>query len=222
MTTEPGSPVCAAEKRRNETETSSQGCKITRQPVISKQSGASVFAETTMKFFCTDKPEEPNIWAEEGLPFFQEDGIERDKEPINGKIYVMYYGTTIDAAASILQNGFRQSEDGTLGRGVYVSRDIEKARRAAFGNEHLHVVLKLRINVGKAKKIDQCEHPLQKTWHDHGYDSAWILPGSGVIRPGSEKDCVWDPHRIKVVEVVSAPRGHKGKLRNLLKANSRQ
>jgi hypothetical protein len=43
----------------------------------------------------------------------------------------MFHGTSEDFARSIERSGFRPSADGMLGRGVYLSRDFNKA--AAFG-----------------------------------------------------------------------------------------
>ncbi len=59
------------------------------------------------------------------------------------------------------------------------------------------VVFKLRVRVGKVKKIDSDNHPLQKTWHSNGYDCVWVPPNSSIatIKSGREEDCVWDPKR---------------------------
>uniref|UniRef100_A0A8C1J9K8 Grass carp reovirus (GCRV)-induced gene 2g n=1 Tax=Cyprinus carpio TaxID=7962 RepID=A0A8C1J9K8_CYPCA len=58
----------------------------------------------------------------------------RDKEksytaPEEGKVYIMYHGTSIQAALNISTEGFQQSADGMLERGVYLSRDLKKAAR---------------------------------------------------------------------------------------------
>ncbi len=42
------------------------------------------------------------------------------------------------------------------------------------------VVFKLRVRVGKVKKIDSDNHPLQKTWHSNGYDCVWVPPNSSI------------------------------------------
>uniref|UniRef100_H3B7U9 PARP catalytic domain-containing protein n=1 Tax=Latimeria chalumnae TaxID=7897 RepID=H3B7U9_LATCH len=142
------------------------------------------------------------IWAEEDSPCFIPACLQSYTEPVDGKIYVMYHGTDRKSGASIRRNGFRQSVGGMLG-GVYVSRDIQKASR--YPRElpvTERVVLKLRVNVGKVIKINYQGHPWQKTWHDHGYDTAWVPPKCGMVPSGLEEDCVWDPNRIKVVVVL--------------------
>ncbi len=78
-----------------------------------------------------------------------------------------------------------------LGRGVYLSRDLEKARRYPLKlKAYQRVILKVKVNVGKVKKIDCQGHPLQKTWHDQGYDTAWCPPKCGMVPSGLEEDCV--------------------------------
>uniref|UniRef100_A0A3Q0RM38 PARP catalytic domain-containing protein n=1 Tax=Amphilophus citrinellus TaxID=61819 RepID=A0A3Q0RM38_AMPCI len=119
------------------------------------------------------------------------------------KTYVMYHGTTSSSAQSILKSGFKQSSGGMLGRGVYLSRDLEKASRYPIDlDEHLRVVIKVKVRVGKVKAIDCQNHPLQKTWHDKGYDTAWVPPNCGMVKSGLEENCVWDPERIKIIDTI--------------------
>ncbi|XP_039896762.1 uncharacterized protein LOC120739138 [Simochromis diagramma] len=141
-------------------------------------------------------------WAEDdGLP----SGVVRvDREgPEDGKTYVMYHGTKRANVSSIQKSGFTQSSGGMLGRGVYLSRDLEKASRYPINHpEHDRVVIKVKVNVGKVKAINRQDHPLQKTWHDHGYDTAWVPPGCGMVPSGLEENCVWDPKRITIIETI--------------------
>lgn len=117
------------------------------------------------------------------------------------RFYVMYHGTNFSAATNIIQHGFRQSSDGLLGKGVYVTRDEKKARLHP-SNTSEQVILKLSVKVGRVKRIDaQCAH-MAKTWHDNGYNTAWVPPNSGIVQRGLEEDCVWNPHRIKVIDIV--------------------
>ncbi|GAA6069217.1 grass carp reovirus (GCRV)-induced gene 2e, partial [Tachysurus ichikawai] len=115
-------------------------------------------------------------------------------EPTDEKVYRMYHGTSVQAAAKIMLHGFNQSEKGMLGRGVYLSRDLNKASRYPLNlPEYKRVVIVVKVNVGKVKRIDKQGHPLQETWHDHGYDTAWCPPRCGMVPSGLEEDCVWDP-----------------------------
>ncbi|XP_038594385.1 uncharacterized protein LOC119917978 [Micropterus salmoides] len=120
-----------------------------------------------------------------------------------GQKYIMYHGTTREAAKAIKSKGFNRSADGMLGRGVYLSRDQENASRYPIGHpESDRVVIMVEVKVGKVKRIDYEGHPLQYTWRDYGYDTAWVPPGCGMVANGSEEDCVWDPDRIKYIKTL--------------------
>lgn len=113
--------------------------------------------------------------------------------------YTMFHGTHKSSAQAIITSGFKPSAGGTLGPGVYCSRDINKAMYYPAGcAANDRVVFKLQVRVGKVKRIDhQCMH-LMTTWHQHGYDTAWLpAPVSGL-----EEDCVWDPKRLAVVDIA--------------------
>ncbi|XP_061420039.1 uncharacterized protein LOC133350064 [Lethenteron reissneri] len=130
----------------------------------------------------------------------------RGETPKNNTVYTMYHGTSVGGARSILSEGFRQSTDGMLGPGVYVSRDIDKAMAYPRNVPHDdRVVLELQVNVGRVKKIDRQNHPLQKAWRFEGYDTAWVPPNCGMVPSGLEEECVWDPRRVTVIAVVQAP-----------------
>ncbi|KAM6965970.1 uncharacterized protein LKV04_018480 [Tautogolabrus adspersus] len=128
-------------------------------------------------------------------------------EPESGKTYVMYHGTTSQAARSIMTTGFRRSADGMLGPGVYLSRDLEKASRYPIKHpEHDRVVIKVVTNVGKVIAINRQRHPRQKNWHNSGYgevfDTAWVPPNCGMVPSGLEENCVWDPNRIQIITAI--------------------
>eukprot|EP00927_Polykrikos_kofoidii_P046128 TRINITY_DN40320_c0_g1_i1.p1 TRINITY_DN40320_c0_g1~~TRINITY_DN40320_c0_g1_i1.p1 ORF type:complete len:346 (+),score=18.46 TRINITY_DN40320_c0_g1_i1:82-1119(+) len=110
-----------------------------------------------------------------------------------------YHGTSLANASSIDRDGFRRSANGMLGPGVYVSSDIAKAR--CYGGQN-NVVFELRVDLGKVKKIDYQGHPLQYTWPQHGYDSAWVPPNNTMVGSGRSETCVWDPRRIAIVRRV--------------------
>ena len=113
-----------------------------------------------------------------------------------GKTMKMYHGTTAANAQSIMENGFNPSSDGMLGQGVYLSADIEKAKR--YGSSILVVEAKL----GKVKKIDSQTHPMRTSWNSHGYDSAWVPADCGMVHSGLTETCVFDPDRIRVVSTM--------------------
>ncbi|KAL2096608.1 hypothetical protein ACEWY4_008756 [Coilia grayii] len=143
------------------------------------------------------------MWAEDDFIPPGQPRLDSFAIPENDRIYTMYHGTSREAAGIILKSGFRQSSGGMLGRGVYLSRDLQKASRYPLDlPETQRVVIRVKVNVGKVKKIDRQGHPLQKTWHDHGYDTAWCPPNCGMVKSGLEEDCVWDPDRISIMDVI--------------------
>ena len=112
----------------------------------------------------------------------------------------MYHGTSAVAAAEIEAHGFRPSTDGMLGRGVYLSQNIAKARHYA---RNAGVIFKCLVDVGRVATIDRQGHPLQKTWHESGYDAAWCPPHCGMVSSGLEEHCIFDPSRIRIVQQVT-------------------
>lgn len=142
-------------------------------------------------------------WVEDDFDLSTDEGELGLSQPQNGRTYIMYHGTTTGNALHIQNNGFHQSPDGMLGQGVYLSRDLAKARRYPIGHpENDKAVIKVRVNVGNVIAINYQGHPCQKTWHNYGYDTAWVPPRCGMVRSGLEEDCVWDPRRIHVLEVI--------------------
>ena len=120
--------------------------------------------------------------------------------------WTMYHGTSRESAVLIKQcgaHGLRPSTNGCMGAGVYCSRDLRKAMpfaRTFGGGTRGGVVLELRVKPGRVKMIRHMHHPLLRSWHEAGYDTA-CMP-AGVIPFGLEDDCVWDPARVRIVGVA--------------------
>ncbi|TNN22116.1 hypothetical protein EYF80_067771 [Liparis tanakae] len=147
-------------------------------------------------------------WAEDDFELPPGATRLQSSAPIKDTIYVMYHGTTKATAELILKSGFQQSADGMLGRGVYLSRDLQKASRYPIQSpESDRVVIKVKVNVGKVIAINYQEHPRQKNWHDSRYgevfDTAWVPPNCGMVQSGLEEDCVWDPNRIEILKIIN-------------------
>ncbi|XP_063060347.1 uncharacterized protein LOC134453472 [Engraulis encrasicolus] len=154
---------------------------------------------------------DPNKITVKKLIYPKKENLSTD-QPGDGKTYTMYHGTTREAAASILKSGFRPSSDGMLGRGVYLSRDLQKASRYPLDlPESQRVVIRVKVNVGRVIAINYQGHPLRKKWHDKGYDTAWVPPNCGMVKSGLEEDCVWDPKKITVMNLIHPKSGqHAG------------
>lgn len=144
--------------------------------------------------------------------------------PKDRGVYTMYHGTSVANARLIIANGFKQSSGGMLGKGVYVSRDQKKAERYPLHNNPSdRVTLELSVRVGRVKRIDKDNHPMQYTWSSQGYDTAWVPPNCGMkaVPSGLEEDCVFDPKNVKVVGITKAPSNVLTELKQLV-ANSQR
>ena len=124
--------------------------------------------------------------------------LSMDREQRNDVIYIMYHGTSNLRAAKIRQEGFRQSEDGLLGKGVYLTRHMKHAMDFAYTACHdiehaMPEILRCEVKVGTNIQIFHCGDEKRKTWHFFGYDTANML-----VREGHTESCVWDPRRIQV------------------------
>lgn len=114
----------------------------------------------------------------------------------NGKM-TMYHGTSEKSAKQIIQDGFLPSQSGLLGEGVYMTRDVTKAK--SYGP----VIIEALVTIpGKILTVSKIGHRLQKTWQigNTGYDAAWIP--QGVSKSGLEEHCIKNPQHIAIVKVI--------------------
>ncbi|CAL8283665.1 unnamed protein product [Boreogadus saida] len=132
------------------------------------------------------------------------------EQPNRGQTYVMYHGTTKTIAKAIQREGFKPSAGGMLGRGVYLSRDLNKASRYPIDPslpDSERVVFRVNVKVGNVIAINYQGHPRQYNWHDSQYgevfDTAWCPPDCGMTQSGMEEDCVWDPSRIRIDKCIT-------------------
>ncbi len=130
------------------------------------------------------------------------DGFEANR--VGYDTTIMYHGTSSRNADNIERFGFQQSRDGMLGAGVYCSRNVRKAIPYAhkWKEDGGGVVFELRVTVGHVAIINYHGHPLQKCWHNHNYDCAWVPPHT-MNPSGLEEHCVWDPARIAIIRRLS-------------------
>ena len=132
--------------------------------------------------------------------------IDDDGERGDNTQLFFYHGTSKKRADIIRRNGFQISTDGMLGPGVYVSNQIEKAKHYATytGNRDGDngAVLVLEVRLGNVKKINYQGHPMQKTWQNNGYDTAWVPKNCGMVPSGLSEDCIKDPSNIKIINKI--------------------
>ena len=116
----------------------------------------------------------------------------------------LYHGTSWENAQKILRDGFEPSERGSLGRGVYLAPNREKAERYAR-NENWHgssrgavLEVTVRLPPNKVKHVDRDD----KSWAREGYEACRAQRTRVSHQP---EYCVADPKKVRVASVEEVP-----------------
>ena len=118
----------------------------------------------------------------------------------------LFHGTSLQKARNIERWGFAPSERGSLGRGVYLAPDREKALKfARSANWHgscdgALIEVTVRIDPTKVKHARHDDH----TWQEQGYDACRARRTSKSSQP---EWCLRNPKKIKVVRVEPVAAG---------------
>ena len=138
------------------------------------------------------------VWGSGEIQSEKKDGSGRESHGPSGddgRVFVMYHGTSWRKWQKIRRHGFLPSGDASgLGAGVYLTRNEQKAE--FYKGSESGVIIKVRVRLGKMIVINRQGHPLQKCWQRYGYDSAFAPAGAIGRR---EENCVLDPTRIVVL-----------------------
>ncbi len=118
----------------------------------------------------------------------------RRESGFEDRIYIMYHGTDDSNVDPILSNGFKLSDNGMLGRGIYVSEDINKT--LSYGN----VTFKLLVYMGKTKKITSQNQSNRTTWQQEA-NSAWVPQGCGMVKSERSENCIRDSKQIRILGI---------------------
>ena len=119
----------------------------------------------------------------------------------------MYHATKASNVKSILTNGFRESTQGMLGPGLYVSRDIDKTR--AYGG----VCFKLLVYTGKTTLVTKPDS--SGSWRSE-YDSAYLPPNNNVVTSKREETCLKSVNQARILGIAYGfDSSWSGKLRDL-------
>jgi len=123
--------------------------------------------------------------------------------------FEMYHGTSMDAAADIVKNGFKASDDGYLGRGVYGGYE-DKARAFAKdaikrGGEGALIKCRVTVDDGQASIVTANGEASRVRCAASNAPAVWYPgpPNGTVKRP---EVAVRDPAK---VEVISVERVHE-------------
>lgn len=105
---------------------------------------------------------------------------------------IAYHGTDPFTAKIIFQNGFKASQSGLLGRGVYVTKNRRFAK--CLGR----TVIKVNVDLGNVLVNPPPEE--WENWHEKGYDSVHME--STATNPNREQHCIYDPKRVTFLEII--------------------
>eukprot|EP00966_Prymnesium_polylepis_P002330 53603-Prymnesium_polylepis.1 len=110
-----------------------------------------------------------------------------------------FHGTTIDRAGDIQRDGFMPSENGCLGRGVYVARQDKATRFAAQRARETGApyggLVELLVTVANPKYVLSNDH----YWQGEGYDACRAERTSAST---NMEWCVRSPQQIQVLRVT--------------------
>jgi len=124
--------------------------------------------------------------------------VQTTRSGFRNQIFVMYHSTKREYIQDILTNGLKVSdkkEHLVLGSGLYVSRDLNKAK--PYG----HFTLKLLVYPGKTKTVVDPDDPLKTEWQQE-FSSAWIPPKNRVTGSQLEETCVKSAAQVRILGLV--------------------
>ena len=110
-----------------------------------------------------------------------------------------FHGTTLRRATQIAINGFMPSENGCLGRGVYVAREPKATKfarqraqetRASFGG-----LVELLVTFNNPKYVLYNDF----SWQDEGYDAC---RAEKTTASTNMEWCIREPNQIQVIRVI--------------------
>lgn len=126
---------------------------------------------------------------------------ERVWRQFSSKPIRMFHGTSKQAAAQIMHEGFTPSTNGMLGPGVYLSRDVSKAAQYGPGQHGPNgCILVVLVKCGWVHAISDPNQRNSSWQNSTRFNTAWVRPG---VQPSGEEDCVKNPFRCKVIQLIS-------------------
>merc|ERR1711907_257043 len=113
--------------------------------------------------------------------------------------FEFYHGTSAKNAIDIMQNGFKPSSGGFLGKGVYGAYEDKARAFAELGDRHGGrdgALLKCRVTV-EANKVKTRTHATNEIQlNGRTADCVWYPGGGNVKRP---EVCITDPSKIEIL-----------------------
>jgi len=112
----------------------------------------------------------------------------------------LYHGTSVAAAAEIVANGFNASAKGRLGPGVYMSADMNMARKYAEKRRQHGAIISAEVDAGKVITMQDFDD--SGSWQTRGYDSAFLPQCYSKRSEPMEEWCIVNPSRIHMPKRV--------------------
>eukprot|EP00347_Sterkiella_histriomuscorum_P018333 403345905 len=87
---------------------------------------------------------------------------------------ILWHGTKLENIESILENGFYQSREGSMGAGIYLTTKEEAlsiAKHRGNQNQSKYVVIQVRVNLGKILELKE-NHDFEGKWRENQFNSA--------------------------------------------------
>lgn len=110
-----------------------------------------------------------------------------------------FHGTSEKNAYGIINDGFNISQKGICGKGVYLTRNYEKAK--GFSRKYdVPAIIKVFVKKGTIVNLDIHQF-MQETWQDF-FDIAYI-PNNSLTR--TEEHCVRNPELLTVLDIEFNP-----------------
>jgi len=117
--------------------------------------------------------------------------------------FEFYHGTSMDNANAIVKDGFKSSDGGYLGKGVYGAYEDKARSFAELSGRHggdEGALIKCRVTVDE-NKVKTRTHATNATQlNGRTADCVWYPGGGSVKRP---EVCITDPSKIEILSVES-------------------
>ena len=118
-----------------------------------------------------------------------------------GEALKFFHGTSWRSAQQIQREGFVESADGCLGRGIYVARE-EKARRFAEDSARhggdVGGLVEVLVHVRKVKYV----RSNNTTWRGEGFDACRAEQTSAST---NMEWCIKSQHQVKIIRITQVP-----------------
>jgi hypothetical protein len=114
----------------------------------------------------------------------------------------LFHGTSSENARSISIFGWRLSNSGRLGPGIYFTvQDAASAIARYRGHEDNGSVIEVEIDVGHMKALEGYQDDFNGAWYSQGYHTCKTLHPAWCGVPEFPEWCVRDLSRVRIISI---------------------